>query len=468
MITKLKRRFIILAMVSLTVLLSAIVAGMNIMNYNSVVSNADETLEVLSENRGRMPVFFGDGLDDLFDDIDDMLDDWDDIDARTGDYSWSRGGRGHAPGGFSRDEAEETRYFTVLVNGNGKAVRIDTDRIYAVDQNQAAVYAENVIASGSEKGFVEEYRYAVTEEGKYSRVTFLDCGRTLGAFRDFLKASLLMSLLGLLVVFAVICYFAGRIVRPVAESYDKQKQFITDAGHEIKTPLTVIKANLDLMRMDIDDANDDAAGDDVEGDGPQDGNKDALSASLLESIDDIDGQVDRLTSLTNDLVYLSRMEESGSTLTMTEIPVSDLVAETTEPFGAVARERNKELDISIEPMLSMQGSSKEIEKLVSILMENALKYSPEGDRIGLTLRKDGRNIVLEVRNHASTPLSEDDLAHVFDKFYRADKSRNSAVSGHGIGLSMASAIVGVHGGKIRARSGDGSEFIVTATMPAIG
>ncbi len=468
MITKLKRRFIILAMVSLTVLLSAIVAGMNIMNYNSVVSNADETLEMLSENRGRMPVFFDDGLDELFDELDDLIDDWDDIDARTGDYSRLRGGRGHAPGGFSRDEAEETRYFTVLVNSSGQAVRIDTDRIYAVDQDQAAEYAEGVIASGSEKGFVDEYRYAVAEEGNYSRVTFLDCGRTLGAFREFLRASLLMSLLGLLAVFAVICYFAGRIVRPVAESYDKQKQFITDAGHEIKTPLTVIKANLDLMRMDIDEAGEDVSGGDGEGDGPQDGNKDALSASLLESIDDIDGQVDRLTTLTNDLVYLSRIEESGNTLTMTEIPVSDLVAETAEPFGAVARERNKELDISIEPMLSMQGSSKEIEKLVSILMENALKYSPEGDRIGLTLRKDGRNIVLEVRNHASTPLSEDDLAHVFDRFYRADKSRNSAVSGHGIGLSMASAIVGAHGGKIRARGGDGSEFIVTATMPAIG
>ena len=413
MISKLKRRFIILAMTSLTVLIAVIVAGMNIINYNTVVSNADNTLEMLSDNHGRLPLFFGDAFDELF--------------------------------------AEETRFFTALVNEENEAVWIDTTRIYAVDSEQAGEFAQSAASSGDEKGFIGEYRYKVTTEGNMTRITFLDCGRVLEAYREFLRTSLIMSVAGLLAVFVIICYFSGRIVRPVAESYEKQKRFITDAGHEIKTPLAIIKANIDLMKMDLEDAAAD----------------EELSGSLNESLDDIDGQVDRLTDLTNDLVYLSRMEEAENTLTMTEVPVSDIISETAESFLPVAQDRKKTLSIEVTPMLSVQGSTKELEKLASILIENALKYSPEGDDISIKLTKEGKHAVFEVRNKAASPLTDEDLEHVFDRFYRADKSRNSAAGGHGIGLSMASAIVSAHSGKIRARSGDGTEFIVTAVIPAI-
>ncbi len=506
MIKKLKRRFIMLAMASLIVMLSVIVAGMNILNYNSVVSSADDTLEMLSNNRGRLPLLFDDDYDDYYDgyyedmgdifesmmpryDTDDDTDDNTDSDSDTGDgpkapyYKEDRGGR--APSWMSRDEAEETRYFTVLEDSSGNAVVINTDRIYAVDGQEAVRYADKAIASGHEKGFMGDYRYAVSDEGSYTRVTFLDCGRSLDAFREFLRASILMSIVGLLLLFAVICYFAGRIVRPVAESYEKQKRFITDAGHEIKTPLAIIKANIDIMRMDIEDL-EEAAGVESELDPEQtcrdieeagteasSGQDDTDASSLIkaagslnESLSDIDGQVDRLTTLTNDLVYLSRMEEDGNTLTMTEIPVSDIVSETVDSFDALAQEKKKTIAADITPMLSMNGSSKEIEKLVSILTENALKYSPEGDTIGVSLTREGKNIVLEVRNRTHNPVKDEDLAHVFERFYRTDKSRNSAEGGHGIGLSVASAIVTAHNGKIRARSGDGNEFIVTAAMPA--
>ncbi len=472
MIKKLKRRFIALAMASLVVLMTVIVAGMNIINYNTVIREADDKLAALSVNGGMLPFMQNDSFggmqddsdwagpqpdseisDDAFDDddrdswIDD--DDYDDIDASTREGLM---GYGRGKPFSSRDEAEETRFFSVLLNAEESVVRANTDRIYAVDDSAAAEYAVEALKSGGESGWVDEYRYAVTDEGTMTRITFLDCSTSLAQFRQFLRASIIMSLAGLLIIFGFICYFAGRIVKPVAESYDKQKRFITDAGHEIKTPLAIIKANIDVMRMDLEDI--EAAG------------KTDASDSLSESLGDIDSQVDRLTSLTNDLVYLSRMEEAGNALTMTEIPVSDIVAETADSFEALAVERKKTLSIDVTPMLTMQGSSKEIEKLVSILTENALKYSPEGDEVKVSLRKEGKTIVLEVRNKAVDPLSDEDLAHVFDRFYRSDKSRNSASGGHGIGLSMASAIVTAHGGKIRARSGDGSEFIVTATMPA--
>ena len=497
MIKKLKRRFIALAMASLVVLMTVIVAGMNIINYNTVINEADDKLAALSVNGGMLPFMQNDSFggmqdnsdwagpqsggnasDDAFDDddwdawIDD--DDYDDIDAATREGLYGRG-----KPFSSRDEAEETRFFSVLLTAEESVVRANTDRIYAVDDSAAAGYAKKALEAGGESGWVDEYRYAVTDEGTMTRITFLDCSTSLAQFRQFLRASIIMSLAGLLIIFGFICYFAGRIVKPVAESYDKQKRFITDAGHEIKTPLAIIKANIDVMRMDLEDI--EAAGKTIAaradtGDSQPDAdcadmtekadNISECTASLNESLGDIDSQVDRLTSLTNDLVYLSRMEEAGNALTMTEIPVSDIVAETADSFEALAAERKKTLSIDVTPMLTMQGSSKEIEKLVSILTENALKYSPEGDEVKVSLRKEGKTVVLEVRNKAVDPLSDEDLAHVFDRFYRSDKSRNSASGGHGIGLSMASAIVTAHGGKIRARSGDGSEFIVTATMPA--
>ena len=499
MIKKLKRRFIALAMASLVVLMTVIVAGMNIINYNTVISEADDKLTALSVNGGMLPFMQNDAFGGMQDDsdwaapqsgsgagndafgdddwdawIDD--DDYDDIDASTRDGIM---GFGRGKPFSSRDEAEETRFFSVLLNAEESVVRANTDRIYAVDDSAAAEYARDALKAGGESGWVDEYRYAVTDEGSMTRITFLDCSTSLAQFRRFLVTSIIMSVVGLLIMFGVICYFAGRIVKPVAESYDKQKRFITDAGHEIKTPLAIIKANIDVMRMDLEDieaagkaaaSGADAGVSQPDADGAEvtenAGNISEYTASLNESLGDIDSQVDRLTSLTNDLVYLSRMEEAGNTLTMTEIPVSDIVAETADSFEALAVERKKTLSIDVAPMLTMQGSSKEIEKLVSILTENALKYSPEGDEVKVSLRKEGKTIVLEVRNKAVDPLSDEDLAHVFDRFYRSDKSRNSASGGHGIGLSMASAIVTAHGGKIRARSGDGSEFIVTATMPA--
>ncbi len=461
MITKLKRRFIALAMASLIVLLTAIVTGMNLINYNTVISEADEKLAALSVNGGTLPFFEDDsfGYDNRLDwpwqyEDDEDYDDYDDIDAATREGLL---GFGRRKPFSSRDEAEETRFFSVLITGEETVLRANTDRIYAVDNSAAGEYAIAALKQGTSNGFIDNFRYAIRSEGSLTRITFLDCTSSLAAFRQFLYASIIMSLAGLAVIFGVICYFAGRIVRPVAESYEKQKRFITDAGHEIKTPLAIIKANLDVMRMDLEDV-ESAAGSSAE--------VTESTASLNESLDDIGGQVDRLATLTNDLVYLSRMEESGASLTMTEIPVSDIVSETAESFAALAAERNKTLDIDVTPMLSMQGSSKEIEKLVSILTENALKYSPEGDTVHIALHKEGKSVVLEVRNKAAEPLTDEDLAHVFDRFYRGDKSRNSAGGGHGIGLSMASAITAAHGGKIKARNGDGSEFIVTATLPS--
>ncbi len=435
MIKKLKTRFIVLAMVSLTVLLSVIVAGMNIINYEKVVSDADARIEVLEENSGRL---FGSGGGAMHQPFGGGFKEGSDSDFSLGDsYVMDEGdgtffGR-RGPGGpsMTRDEAEESRFFIVTLDGDGQVSRTDIDRISSVDASEAEEMAETALASGKDAGFVDEFRYSVT-------------------------------LAGLLIVFAVICYFARRIVRPVAESYEKQKRFITDAGHEIKTPLAIIKANIDLMDMELDE-------------------KRINRAELKENLSDVNDQVDRLTGLTNDLVYLSRMEEADNSLVMTEVPLSDIVAETAASFEPLAEEKGKAISTDIEPMISVQGSTKELEKLLSIIIENAIKYSiaprvvdcgenedgmPAPPMINVALRKEGKDAVIEVRNETEGELTNEQLAHVFERFYRMDSSRNSQTGGHGIGLSMASAIVSAHGGKISARTSSGRDFIVTASIPA--
>lgn len=460
MIKKLKTRFIVLAMVSLTVLLSLIVAGMNIANYRNVVSDADKRIEVLEENSSR--------LLDMREDVGafpppEAFDSDYQEDGNFGDgrFFGRDGARGPS---MTRDEAEESRFFVVTLDSSGNVEQTNVDRISSIDSGKAGEMAKKAAASDIDNGFIDDFRYSVDEEGGSTRVTFLDCGRTLDDFRDFLRASVLMSLLGLIAVFFVILYFAGRIVKPVAESYEKQKRFITDAGHEIKTPLAIIKANIDLMDMELE-------------------NESIDRAELKESLGDVNDQVDRLTGLTNDLVYLSRMEEAEGRLVMTEVPVSDIVEETVSSFEALAAEKGLAICPDIEPMISMRGSSKELEKLVSILMENAVKYSilpcvieqieqnetedgmPAPPEINVDFHKDGRNAVLKVSNRTEAALSNESLSHVFERFYRADSSRNSQTGGHGIGLSMASAIVKAHGGDISAHTTNGHDFIVTAALP---
>lgn len=407
MIKKLRFKFIILSMTSLFALLLVIVVGMNLINYQSVVNEADQVLELLSQNKGAFP----------------------EPDGMKGD---------RMPPGMSPELPYESRFFSVLLSTDGQVVQTDTSRIKSVDSTQAVNMAEIVLNGKNEKGFVGNFRYRVNEEAVDTRITFLDCGRMLDSYRTFLLASSGMALAGLIIVFFVIFFFAGRIIHPIAESYEKQKRFITDAGHEIKTPLTIINANVDLLELEIGEN---------------------------ESLSDIQQQTKRLTTLTNDLVYLSRMEETRETMNMIEFPVSELVLDSVMAFKSLAQTKNKQFMWDIEPMLSLKGDAKSIEQLVSILMDNALKYSNESGLITIHFMKQGKFVSLKVFNTTDFEIKQESLKYVFDRFYRNDASRNSQTGGHGIGLSVAKAIVNAHGGKITAGTKDEKSFIIEVLLP---
>lgn len=408
MIKKLQIKFVLLSMAALLLVLSIIVAGINVVNYSSVVRQADELLAILSENKGSFPRAQGDG----------------------------KGSK--LPPNMSQEVPYETRYFAVLLSSSGELIQTDTSRIVTVSQSAAIALAQAVLQKSADSGFVDNFRYTIKSGDETIRIIFLDCGRKLDSFRSFLVASIGISVLGYAIVFILIAFFSDRIIRPVSESYEKQKRFITDAGHEIKTPLTIISADADVLAMDLEDN---------------------------EWLEDIRRQTQRLAELTNDLVFLSRMEESGGSLPMIAFPFSDVVSETASSFQALAQTQSKEFRCDIQPMLSLTGNEQAIRQLVSILLDNALKYSPEGGQVCLTARKQNKTVLLSVFNTTEEMISKESLPLLFDRFYRADPSRSSQTGGHGIGLSIAKAIVEAHGGKIQAKTEDGQSLLITASFP---
>lgn len=428
MFKKLRIKFIALSMASLLIVLLLIMGTINIMNHRHVVQQADETLALLAENGGSFTM------------APPMKPEGDGAPFEQDDAAAQRFDKAHK--GFSAETPYESRYFSVLLDESGSALSVDTGRIAAVDSLTAVQYAQQVYESGKTQGFLDDYRYLVSAEDGGTRVIFLDCGRSLDNFQSFLLASAGVSLLGFLAVGALIVAFSGRIVRPVAESYEKQKRFITDAGHEIKTPLAIINADAEVLEMDLGEDN--------------------------EWLQDIRKQTQRLAGLTSDLVYLSRMEEAQKSVEHIDFSISDVVAEQAQSFRALAKTQGKTFTEDITPLLTLCGDEKAVRQLTSILLDNAVKYSPEGGEIRLKLEKQGRSLALSVYNDANVPVPRDSMTKLFDRFYRTDPSRSSETGGHGIGLSIAKAIVTAHRGKITAATEDEKSLTITATFPLNG
>ena len=426
MIKKLRAKLILACMFSLAVVLLVILGGVNLMSYQKVVSDADTVLSLLAANDGAFPKLRTPQ------------------EEKDEGYFAPFGTPGGKPNLFNQrimspETPYESRFFSVLLGEDGQAVETDTGQIAAVDAEQATDYAQKAAASGKTSGFLDDYRFLVQNESGGIRVIFLDCGRSLSSFRTTLLASVSLAVLGLAAVLFLLLILSRRIVRPMAESYEKQRQFITDAGHELKTPMTIISADADLAEMECGEN---------------------------QWLTDIRRQAQRLTALTNDLIYLSRMEEEQPKLQYIDFPISDVVEEMAQSFAALARSQDMELQVQVQPMLSFKGDEKGIRQLVSILLDNALKYSPSGGQLALRLEKQGRNLLLTVSNTCAQPMEQDKLPHLFDRFYRTDQSRNSQSGGYGLGLSIARSIVSAHKGKIRAESHDGTQLSIQVTLAA--
>ncbi len=408
MIKKLRIKFLLLSMLATFLLLVIIIGGMNLINYNSVIKEVDETLKVLSLHKGAFP-----------------------------DPGGGKPNNGLPPD-MSRETPYESRFFSLLVSTSGDFIQVDTSKISSVDKEQAMDYANQVLKE-TENGFIDNFRYTIRVDKDGQRIIFLDCTRVLDSYHNFLSASIIMGVIGFILVFVVIFIFIGRIVKPITDSYTKQKRFITDAGHELKTPLTIINANADILAMELDEKN--------------------------ECIVDIKKQVARLRTLTEDLVMLTRMEELDNSLIKIDFPLSEIITETIQTFTSLAKTNNRIINTNITPLITLNGDSQSIIKLTNILMDNALKYSQNNTEIKVQLLELNNEILFSVSNTIEQTIKPEQMKHLFDRFYRSDTSRNSEISGYGIGLSIAQAIVQAHSGKINVDITKDNLFQISVIFP---
>ena len=316
-----------------------------------------------------------------------------------------------------------TRYFVVELKDN-LVTKISTEHIAAVDNTMAFEYAHAVYKENSPGyGTVDFYRYLYTTNGDEAMIVFLDLQRDIVQCMTLAIISTFVSF-ACITVLAILVYLLSKsALRPVADSIERQKQFITDASHELKTPLTIIAANAEVLEM-------------CEGEN--------------EWTTSIKNQTTRLSHLVKNLIELTKLNEIHDDKHRSNFNISAAVLETASIFETNAEVANKNFSYSAADDIYYHGNEVEIRQLITILCDNAIKYTDECGHIKLSLYKSGKNIIIESYNTCEY-IDPKSVSHLFDRFYRADSSRarDSKTGGYGIGLSIAQAIVHRHKGKIK-------------------
>ena len=370
MIKKLRRKFIIVATCVVIGVIGGILGIINIVNYIKINEDADKILNVLSNNNGTMPL-------PNFDDKEGMLP------------------------SLPRETPFQTRYFTVKVH-DGQISDVNISMIFRLSEEEAKQQTISVIDSGKSSGYCGDFKYVKTTVDGDDLYIFLYCAREIYTANFFLKTSIIIGLAAILLIFVLIWALSSIVIKPVAESYSKQKRFITDANHEIKTPLSIIGATNEVIE---------------------------LKYGENEWSNTINNQVKKLTTLTEKLVFLSRMDEENTRIPMTEYDLSQTVAEVSEQFKSMAQISEKTFNISIQPNITGFGDVSVMGQLVSILLENAFKYSNKKGTIDIFLTANGKHNKIVVGN-STDGVDKKNLNKLFDRFYRSDNSRNSETGGN--------------------------------------
>ena len=464
MIKRLKRKYVLIVMLAVVAVLGIIITAINIVSYSAVNSQLDEKLLLIVNNEGTMPDFPPPEIpspeepDDSTeseepDEGEEDAEPEEPADTPTDGEEGSEEGTDDGTEDTEEEEEQEeeepedprqnmspetpfeTRFFTVKLNTDGTVTAVDTTKVVAVDDALAESYAKHVLAEGKEVGYHSTYRFMTNSDENGTICVFVDAYRELESVRSFVISSVVISLIGILMVFVLVVLLSEVALKPIIESYEKQKRFITDAGHEMKTPLTVISANTEIIEMENGDS---------------------------QWTDGIKNQVAKLASLTEKLVILSKMEE-GAKLEMNEFSLSEALFDTCDQYKSIAMSSGVTFNVVIAENITMMGNEGEIRRCASLLLDNAFRYVNKGGTVEMRAQKLAYGV--EVRFLNSTEgVEKGSLDRWFDRFYRTDLSRNSSTGGSGIGLSVVKAIVNAHGGTVKAHSPDGIKVEFTINI----
>lgn len=435
-VTALRRKFIIVALAATFSALLIIFAIINLTNHVLATERVDSVITVLHEHDGTFP------------------------------ENWKKQDPRYKKGTFqaTSETPFETRYFVASFDGNRDVTSVDASHIAQLDEAEVRATADDILGSKSGSGYYERYRYRIfTEDDGSGMIIVVDCFQQLQSADVLLIISAVVMGATVIVMLLLIVPLSRRFVDPYVRNLERQKRFVTDASHELKTPIAIIAANTDLIEA-------------TEG-----------ASAWTKSTR---AQTARLTKLTGDLIELARTDEPIEPSQRTDVNLAAIVVHEVEDFVPLAEASEKKLICQAATLdghiaqtgtetgtalpkdradtegdasgvrIFVDGSPEELDRLVSVLVENAVKYCDGGGSIHVELTEHKRDVVLVVSNPCAS-LSAQDTHRLFDRFYRADASRSRSTGGYGIGLSIARGIVARHEGTIRARKlGDDLEIRV--------
>jgi len=409
MIGALRKKFIFIAMLSLIGTMTVLCTAIGVSSYCAATNRVDRAITLLYQNGG------------TFHPPDSNFD--------PSDFKFQ----------VTPETPFETRYFIVELTDRQEVRSINLEHIAALDRQAVVNTINQVVDAGTERGYVDHYRFGTfhNQDGG-STIIVMDSFLQLQAAYSIIRIIVGVALACALIVLILLLILSKRAIRPFVENLERQRQFVTDASHELKTPLAILSANLGLMED---------------------------SCGESEWLESAKAQVFRLDKLIRNLVELARTEEMVKEEIMVEISVSDIAHASVDACCPLAEAAGKRLTAEIEDGVNVRGVPDNLFRLLSILLDNAVKYCDPGGTIRLTLAQQGRSACISVSNPCAN-LDPSQLTRYFDRFYRPDSSRTRATGGYGIGLSTAKAIITRHRGRISSHYANG-DITFTATIPVV-
>lgn len=412
MFKKLRNRFLLLNLVTLSVMMLMAFAAIYIITYSDVRSDIDMELHKISDSGNGRPM--------------------NNPGPQRPDFS------------DGQRQPERSVAFTVYTDSQWNVLAVSS--VFGMDDDFYEAAVNSVRSKSAATGYFKlngsSWSYMSRPQPAGYQVVFLDTTSRQEILTNLVYTFLIVALIMLIFIYLISRIFANKAIKPVEEAFDKQKQFIADASHELKTPLAVINTNVDVLLSNGED----------------------LAQAQSKWLHYIKSEAERMAKLTNDLLYLTQLDYTDVKMVFTNFNMSEKVENIILAMEAVIYERALSFEHRIEPGLLIHGNSEQIQQLVMILLDNAVKYANPSGKISISLKKHHNTAVLAVTN-TGDGISEEHIGRIYDRFYRPDKSRARKSGGYGLGLAIAKKITEQHGGKIHVRSITNESTTFTVELP---
>lgn len=410
MLKKLRLKFILVNMSLVTLVLLIVFTAICVTSYNRLAMESEKALHRTLDYRDDMPPKFEFGI-------------------------------GHKK---QDPPLMSAAIFSVELDSENNVVDVRSNNADVSDDVLSQAVA-HVLSENRPSGLISQLqlRYVNLDTPQGRRIAFADTGEESKSMRSLVMTSLLIGAGGLVAFFLISLFLSYWVLKPVEKAWERQRQFVADASHELKTPLTVILANIGILRAHSNDT----------------------IGEQMKWVEYTSAEAARMKKLVDDLLFLARSDAAQTAPVLSSCNLSDIVWSCLLPFEPVAFEKGITLISDVASQVCVTGNESQLKQLLMILLDNACKYAGEHGKITVVLQipQDGRACITV--NNTGEAISPEALPHLFERFYRADEARAREKGGYGIGLSIAKTIVKLHRGKITAQSSESSGTTFTVTLP---